>query len=65
MASERDEIPTQDEGVVFGLDGKVLGLTAEMVDAGAKVIIEMCDTAPYWSKHIAHEVFKQMIKACR
>lgn len=65
LLGERDELCSQDEGVVFSLDGNVLGLTPEMVEAGGRVIAEMCDAAPYWSKHIAHEVFKQMIKACR
>lgn len=62
---ERDAAPGgNDDGVIFGLDGEVRGLTEEMVDAGARIVVEKCDAAPYWSKHVAREVFREMIKAC-
>jgi hypothetical protein len=68
MKPVADEAPTAsagDEGVIFSLDGNVLGLTDEMVDAGARVIVEQCDASPSWSRVVAFEVFKEMIGACR
>ena len=51
MAGERDELPIE--------------ITQEMIDAGAEVLRERCDVAPYWSKHVAREVFEVMARSMK
>lgn len=38
-------------------------VTLEMVDAGAKVLMEKMEEGPYWSRHVAAEVFAVMLAA--
>jgi hypothetical protein len=35
-------------------------ITPAMVAAGARVLRENCDLAPYWSRSLAKEVFRAM-----
>ena len=40
-------------------------ITQEMIAAGAEVLRERCDVAPYWSKHVAREVFEVMARSMK
>lgn len=38
-------------------------ITSDMANAGGKILQEEFDAAPYWSGHVASQVFRAMAKA--
>jgi hypothetical protein len=58
---ERDGSPAS--GITQEASGAGPRISPEMAKAGARVLIDNCDTAPYWARSLAREVFAAMIKA--
>jgi hypothetical protein len=49
-------------GITQEVSGAGSRISSEMAKAGAKVLIDNCDIAPYWARSLAREVFATMLK---